>query len=663
MREKVQLVPVGSVQAARDALLDIDTQTTLRDLLRQVPGVIVAPFTPELLDRTIDDLRISFVEAQPAHTYVLPPGGLAALVGSTAAVDPSPPSDPAAAAPANPPTPDDPCTSPAGHPETLTPAEAVARAYRTDIDAISSFLRARLSVLISCDKLIVPHLADAIASAVRLPRPGVDDGVLHPVPLTTGKPPEGPLAPSPVDELRAIVEALKSDQYLVVPHLDLLAGGDRNLSREARDVIELVYHAADSLLLAFTDTALTIPDTLASRFAVRVSISGLHREVRLADGRPLPTGVGLVTETEAAMFADYDPALVYKNVAGLNPIRLRDAFAWAVRNAREAGHTAAAPASREHLVSSIRAFKAQGSDQFDIPTTRFEDIGGYDEVKDTLRRVLALMRGAGNLPSPELRSELVPRGFLFHGPPGTGKTLFAKAIASELDGTIRVVSGPEITDKYVGEGERKVRELFNEARRNAPSVLVFDEFDAIAAQRSGLDDGGSRAGNAMVAQILTEMDGFRPDVPMLVIGTTNRLSLIDEALLRPSRFQPVAIGIPLPAARPSIAKIHADHFKVFDGHTPEVDLLLKLVADATDGFNGDEIRSVFREACVARYVEHKPVDAWLLGWLVGRVRAARDEQGPPDTTHAPVIRNGRRGFSGGQPMRPPRDLPPSGDPA
>src|SRR5215208_962862 len=98
--------------------------------------------------------------------------------------------------------------------------------------------------------------------------------------------------------------------------------------------------------------------------------------------------------------------------------------------------------------------------------------------------------------SERQRGDLIPRGFIFHGPPGTGKTLFAKAIANKLNATIQVVSGPEITDMYVGESERKVRELFAAARRNAPAVLVFDEFDSIATRRSGRDDGGSRAGNA-----------------------------------------------------------------------------------------------------------------------------------------------------------------------
>ena len=128
------------------------------------------------------------------------------------------------------------------------------------------------------------------------------------------------------------------------------------------------------------------------------------------------------------------------------------------------------------------------------------------------------------------------------------------------------------------------------------------EFDAIAARRSGREDGGSRAGNAVVAQILTEMDGFRPDVPLLVIGTTNRLDIIDAALLRPSRFQAITIGLPDTAARRAIAAVHARRFQV--DVAPE---LLDLVADMTGGCNGDEIRSLFRDACVGLYCEHPPL--------------------------------------------------------
>jgi len=325
---------------------------------------------------------------------------------------------------------------------------------------------------------------------------------------------------------------------------------------------------------------------------------------------------------------------------------LRDAIAYAVHIEARRGHGPTNPAKVQRLYESIRVFKAQTSEQFVIPDVSMDDIGGYEDVKALLSRATKLLSGAYRLPDETLGRELIPRGFLFHGPPGTGKTLFAKAIANQMNATIRVVSGPEVTDMYVGESERKLRAVFAEARRNAPSVVVFDEFDSIAARRSGRDDGGSRAGNALVAQILTEMDGFRPDVPMLVIGTTNRLNLIDEALLRPSRFQPIAIGLPDEAARRRIAEVHARHFRI------EVSKgLLDVVAEATHGMNGDQIRSIFRDACVGLYCETPPIEptAGRIGYLVGRQRAVADEQ---RLEGAPVIPLPARTQAGGGARRP-----------
>jgi transitional endoplasmic reticulum ATPase len=198
--------------------------------------------------------------------------------------------------------------------------------------------------------------------------------------------------------------------------------------------------------------------------------------------------------------------------------------------------------------------------------------------------------------------------------------LFAKAIANKFNATIQIVSGPEVTNKYVGEGERRIRELFAEGRRNAPSVIVFDEIDSIAARRTGGDDGGSRAGNAMVAQILTEMDGFRPDVQLLVVGTTNRLSLIDPALMRPSRFVGFHIGLPDAQARRGIIAVHARRYRI------AVDGVVEALTHATDGWNGDQIRALFRDAYVGERFDGRPADAYQLGELVGQHLTARRQR-------------------------------------
>jgi transitional endoplasmic reticulum ATPase len=491
---------------------------------------------------------------------------------------------------------------------------AVRLAYAREIDVVASFLRAELSVLVLCDKLVVEHLWKEMVrragkEARLLEVPEEDEGGL----LSRS------LRQQQLATLRTLIKDLKLGDVLVIPHLDLLAGGtESNPSTEARELVELVYAASDRLLLAFADRTLPLPEVLAARFASRVLISGVSRTVVYPDGTEQSLGEALVAPEEARQFNGFESEGLYKNVAGMNPVRLRHAIRYAVKAHAESG---VVPVDR--LYRAIRDFKAQTSTNFEVPNVTFNDIGGYDDVKAEMGKALAIMRGSYRLPNPKLRHELIPRGFIFYGPPGTGKTLFAKAIANELNATIQVVSGPEITDMYVGESERKVREIFAEARRNAPAVLVFDEFDSIATQRSGRGDGGTRAGNAVVAQILTEMDGFRPDVAMLVIGTTNRLDIIDEALLRPSRFQAIQIGLPDRIARAAIARVHARHFGI-----PLSADLLDVVAGATEGFNGDEIRSLFRDACVGQFCQDPPIqpDARRLGTLVGRIRQALDQR-------------------------------------
>ena len=137
------------------------------------------------------------------------------------------------------------------------------------------------------------------------------------------------------------------------------------------------------------------------------------------------------------------------------------------------------------------------------------------------------------------------------------------------------------------------------------------------------------------------MDGFRPDVPMLVIGTTNQLALIDEALLRPSRFQAIQINLPDTIGRREIAKVHAEHFKV-DEHLG--DDVLDVIAQATEGFNGDEIRSLFRDACVGMYCEDppRPIDAYQLGKLVGNIQRSKETRTFESSAQAnyPIVQRG-----------------------
>jgi len=619
VKPRVKLVPVGSVDAFKDALLT-NTPQTLRALLACAPARSMEPIKPAWLDLLVNSqISVSVIEdVAPGCTLHLPPD-------MTVRGDPAPPSGPspspqvppAAVAPPIPgpvPTaaaPTEIAPPPAGahHPEQLDDRQTVVRAHYQEIRQVAAFLRAGLSVLVVCDKLIVRHLGTEMVQKAGLKEEVLNLAASDPAAATLMSPRQQQFA-----RLKEQIQRLKEGMVLVVPHLDLLAGGADTLSSEARELTEILFDQSACLMLAFADRSLELPEVLSARFAVRYAITGVQRVAHEPDGTPRRLCEALVTRSEAAQFIGFDAVGLYKHVAGMNPLRLRDAIKYAVAEEARSG-----PVAVSRLVHAIRAFKAQTSAKFEVPEITFDQIGGYEGVKRQILEALRLMKGATHLPDEALRRELIPRGLLFHGPPGTGKTLFAKAIAKALDATILVVSGPEVTDKYVGESKRKVRDLFAEARRNAPSVLVFDEFDAIATERTARDDGGSRAGNALVAQILTEMDGFRPEVPMLVIGSTNRLDIIDEALLRPSRFRPIGIERPDMEARRAIAKIHAKTFHLLD-QTSEA--LFDLIAHYTEGFNGDEIRSLFRDACVGQFCNDPPVmaDASRFGFLVGSIR-------------------------------------------
>ncbi len=635
-RRQLRMVPLGDPDTFADFAM-LEDSSPLRELLEKAPALSLDPLSEDDMARPVGDFVVTRCAADAGTPLYRPPGltaaGLPTSVGTKDAPDDAKddqdggdgegPGDDAAGGDAV-------VVPESPHPESLRDEQAVVLAYGPEIENVASFLRAGLSVLVLCDKLVVENLwrrmaAQARKTAVLLEVPDDDAGGLMPRSLRQRQ----------IEALKQKTRDLKDGDVLVVPHLDLLAGGsDSNLPGEAREMIELLYAASDRLLLAFADRALALSEVLASRFAVRLEISGLPRGVRYPDGGEALLGEALLTRSESRHFENFDAGALYKNVAGMNPVRLRQAILYAVKE-RPAGEPV------DQLYQAIRAFKAQTSSSFEIPDVSFDDIGGYGRVKDELYRALKLLHGSFADLDPRLQRELIPRGFIFHGPPGTGKTLFAKAIANKLNATIQVISGPEVTDMYVGESERKVREIFAEARRNAPAVLVFDEFDSIAGERSGRDDGGSRAGNAIVAQILTEMDGFRPDVPMLVIGTTNRVDIIDEALLRPSRFQPISIGLPDEGARRAIAAVHSRHFGV-----PASAALLDVVAAATDGFNGDEIRSLFRDALVGMKCEDPPIpaDARRLGNLVGRIRAGHEDRAAQSTKRrqATGVRRGER---------------------
>lgn len=218
----------------------------------------------------------------------------------------------------------------------------------------------------------------------------------------------------------------------------------------------------------------------------------------------------------------------------------------------------------------------------------YEDIGG-------LQRELGLVREMIELPlkHPELFNKLgidPPKGVLLFGPPGTGKTMIARAVASETDANFISVSGPEIVSKYYGESEQKLREIFEEAQRNAPSIIFIDEIDSIAPKR---DEVVGEMERRIVAQLLSLMDGLASRGKVIVIAATNRPNSIDEALRRGGRFdREIEVGIPDSEGRLQILYVHTRGMPLEDG------LELKEIASVTHGFVGADISSLCKEAAM-----------------------------------------------------------------
>ncbi|MGB0521325.1 MAG: ATP-binding protein [Flammeovirgaceae bacterium] len=480
--------------------------------------------------------------------------------------------------------------------------------YQKEISQTADELKLGLSILIRCDKIMTKYLWEAIIDQVN---GGYE--LLEIIDLEQGS---SSLLLDQIQMFRKFAKSNKSDVILVIPHFDLLTGGSHYLSDGAREFAQLLYRNVNRPILAFTDISFDIPEVLSSRFSMQKTLTGVPRAT-VFEGKLKPTANILLSQEEIDHFAEFDSEELYRVISGMNPLKIRQAITYAI-NERVSQQLL----TMEQLKDAIQVFKSKTSNNFSVPNVQFEDIGGYREVKAKLEESIHLIQGHALNIHDELRQELIPRGFIFYGPPGTGKTLFAKAVANKLNANVMVVSGPEVVNMYVGESERKIRETFAEARRNAPSVLVFDEFDSIATKRSSQSDGGTRVGNSMVAQILTEMDGFRPDVPVLVIGTTNRLDIIDEALLRPSRFQPIAIDLPDLEARKAITNIYAKKFEVSISSE-----IVSSIGESTVGFNGDEIKSIFREFAINTKLHNDIEDSTKkLGNIVGKIRARKENQ-------------------------------------
>ena len=222
--------------------------------------------------------------------------------------------------------------------------------------------------------------------------------------------------------------------------------------------------------------------------------------------------------------------------------------------------------------------------------TTFADVAGADEEKEELAEIVEFLK------SPNKFNELgarIPKGVLLVGPPGTGKTLLARAVAGEANVPFFSISGSDFVEMFVGVGASRVRDLFDQAKKNAPSIIFIDEIDAVGRQRGAGLGGGHDEREQTLNQLLVEMDGFGANEGVIIIAATNRPDILDKALLRPGRFdRQVAVNYPDVKGREEILKVHAR------GKPLGPDVSLKTIAQSTSGFTGADLENLLNEAAL-----------------------------------------------------------------
>ena len=234
------------------------------------------------------------------------------------------------------------------------------------------------------------------------------------------------------------------------------------------------------------------------------------------------------------------------------------------------------------------------------PSTKFSDVAGEDSAVQEVEEIKDFLKDPSKYKALGAR---IPRGVLLYGPPGTGKTLLARAIAGEAGVPFYAMAGSDFVEMFVGLGASRVRDLFDEAKKNAPAIIFIDEIDAVGRKRGSGMSGGHDEREQTLNQLLVEMDGFDSDTNLIIIAATNRPDVLDPALLRPGRFdRQVSVEAPDLEGREAILKVHAKG-KPF---VPDVDL--HMVAVRTPGFTGADLANAAQRGRAAVRLCRRPAD-------------------------------------------------------
>ena len=388
------------------------------------------------------------------------------------------------------------------------------------------------------------------------------------------------------DRLDRVVEAAAGEGRTVVllDDLDVLGGESASgsaLGGRLRSTVDELRAVDGTVVVGATVDAGSVPEALrrGGRFDRELRVPPLTADDRRA-----------ALETicdDAALGDDVDLGAVAERLNGFSLADLGVFVDAALERAVRRGGRAIRRADFDHAAGAVDPGGLRGV-SVEFPEVAWDDVGGLEAAKREIVRSVYWP-----LEHPERFEQTgiePPSGVLLYGPPGTGKTLLARAVANLSDANFIPVNGPELLNKYVGESERAVRDLFATARENAPSIVFFDEVDAISPKRRGDDTG---AGERVVSQLLTELDGLEPLTDVAVVAATNRPDAIDRALLRPGRIE-TAVETPLPdrAARREILGIHL-------GGTPTTaGVDLDALAGRTDGYSGGDLAALVREAAM-----------------------------------------------------------------